>query len=136
MAPTVAKPVAAPRVLAGANLTLLVLLVVHTLDHTLRQTAPVPAEAAFAGFAGIGAGLVALGLSLARSGLAPLATAFVGFATAVGFVAVHVLPEWSVFSQSYADIDVDALSWVGMLVPAVAAAGIGVLGLSRLRART
>lgn len=122
--------------LAAANLTLLALLFVHTLDHTLRQTAPVPAEAAFAGFAGIGAGLVALALSLATSRLAPVVTAFVGIATAVGFVAVHVLPEWSVFSQPYADIDVDALSWAGMLVPAVAAAGIGVLGLSRLRSPT
>jgi hypothetical protein len=121
--------------LAAANLTLVALLVVHTLDHVLRQTAPVPAEAAFAGIAGIGVTLAALGLSLAQSRLAPLATAGVGFATAVGFVAIHVVPEWSLFSQPYADIDVDALSWTGMLVPAVAAAGIGALGLSRLRTR-
>lgn len=121
--------------LVASNLTLVALLAVHSLDHILRQTVPVPAEAAFAGTVGLGAALVALGLSLMRSRVAPVATAFVGLATAIGFVAVHVLPEWSVFSQPYADIDVDALSWIGMLVPATAAAGIGALGVSRLRTR-
>ena len=118
--------------LIAANLLLLVLLVVHTLDHTLRQTAAVPAETAFAGTAGFVAAAGALFLALAGNRLAALATAFVGFITAAGFVAIHVFPEWSVFSQPYADIDVDGLSWTAMLVPALAAAGVGALGLSRL----
>ena len=118
--------------LVAGNLMLVGLLVLHSLVHIVRQTASVPAEAAVAGTAGLAAAIGALSLSAARSRWAPAATALVGLATAAGFVAVHVLPEWSVFSQPYADIDVDAVSWVGMLVPAAAAAGVGVLAL-RLR---
>jgi len=117
------------RVLVAGNLMLVALLVLHSLDHMVRQTAPVPAEAAVAGTAGLAAALVALALSVSGSRWAVAATAFVGLATAAGFVAVHVLPEWSVFSQPYADIDVDAVSWVGMLAPAAAAAGLGALAL-------
>ena len=115
--------------LVAGNLMLVGLLVLHSLDHIVRQTASVPAEAAVAGTAGLAAAIGALSLSAARSRWAPAATALVGLATAAGFVAVHVLPEWSVFSQPYA---VDAVSWVGMLVPAAAAAGVAVLAL-RLR---
>jgi len=118
--------------LVAGNLMLVGLLVLHSLDHIVRKPASVPAEAAVAGTAGLAAAIGALSLSAARSRWAPAATALVGLATAAGFVAVHVLPEWSVFSQPYADIDVDAVSWVGMLVPAAAAAGVAVLAL-RLR---
>ena len=119
----------ANRLLVAGNLTLVALLVLHSLDHIVRQTASVPAEAAVAGTVGLGASLGALALAMSGSRWAAAATALVGLATAVGFVAVHVLPEWSVFSQPYADIDVDAVSWVGMLVPAAAAAGVGTLAL-------
>ncbi len=127
--------IAPRRVLGAANLALVALLVVHTLDHTLRQTATVPAETATAATVGFVAAGAALLLSLAGSRRAAALTALVGFGTAAGFVAVHVFPEWSVFSQPYADIDVDGLSWVAMLVPALAAAGVGALGLSRLSHR-
>jgi len=115
---------------------LIALLVVHTLDHVLRQTASVPAEAATAGTVGFVAAVAALALSLAGTRWAAPTTALVGFATAAGFVAVHVLPQWSVFSQPYADIPVDAASWVAMLVPAFAAAGVGLLGLRTQRTLT
>ena len=117
------------RVLVAGNLMLVALLVLHSVDHIVRQTASVPAEAAVAGTAGLAAALGALGLAVSGSRWAPAATAFVGLATAAGFVAIHVVPEWSVFSQPYADIEVDAVSWVGMLVPAAAAAGLGALAL-------
>ncbi|CAN5484505.1 hypothetical protein BH20ACT19_BH20ACT19_13040 [soil metagenome] len=123
------------RTLVAGNLLLIALLVLHTLDHTLRQTATVPAEAATAATVGFVATVAALALSLGASRWAAAATAVVGLATAAGFVAVHVLPEWSVFSQPYADIEVDMLSWVTMFVPALAAAGVGTLGLSRLAHR-
>jgi len=114
---------------------LLALLVVHSLDHALRQDARVPAEASTGGAVAFVAAVLALALAVAGSRLAPLASTLVGLGTAAGFVAVHVLPEWSAASQPYADIDVDALSWVAMLVPALAAAGVGVLGLRLLSRR-
>jgi len=123
------------RELVAANLLLVVLLAVHSLDHVLRQSDPVPAEAAVAGLAGLGTAVVCLVLAIAGSRWAPTATALVGLATPIGFVAIHVLPEWSVFSQPYADIDVDALSWIGMLVPAIAAAGVGAIGLRAARSQ-
>ncbi len=119
--------------LIAGNLLLVALLVVHTLDHVLRQDAPVPAATAFAGLAGIVAAVFALGLALAAHRLAPAGTAFVGIATAVGFVAIHVFPEWSVFSQPYADIDADAISWTAMIVPAVVGVGVGAIGVRAAR---
>jgi len=122
--------------LSAANLVLIALLVVHALDHVLRQTASVPAEAAMAATVGFVAAVAALALSLAGTRWAAPTTALVGLATAAGFVVVHVLPQWSVFSQPYADIPVDAASWVAMLVPAFAAAGVGLLGLRTQRTLT
>lgn len=136
MQSTVSRPRSRRRELIAANLLLIALLVVHTLDHTFRQAAEVPAEAALAGTAGLGAALVALLLSGTGSRWAGAATGFVGLSAAAGFVAIHVFPEWSVFSQPYSDIDVDGLSWTAMLVPAAAAAGVGALGLSRLTPNT
>ena len=121
--------------LVAAGLLLIALLVVHTLDHTMRQTAQVPAEAAFAGIAGIVAAVGALLLALMGNRWAAAATGFVGFATAFGFVAIHVFPEWSAFSQPYADIDVDGLSWAAMLTPALAAAGAGAIGVHAARSQ-
>ncbi len=115
---------------------LLGLLVVHALDHSLRQSAPVPAEASTlgtAGFVTVGAALV---LALLGSRWAWPLTALVAFGTFVGFLAVHLVPDWGPFSQPYADIPVDALSWVAMLVPALVALGVAVYAAraGRLRA--
>lgn len=123
------------RLLITGNLLVVALLVAHTLDHTLRQSAQVPAEAAFAGTGGFVAAIGALVLALMGSRWAAAATALVGFATAAGFVAIHLFPEWSAFSQPYADIDVDAVSWAAMLVPAAAAALVGLVGLRGARER-
>lgn len=127
----------APRIreLVAADLVLVALLAIHTLDHVLRQSATVPAATAAAGTAGFAAALAALGLAALGHRWAPAVSAFVGLVTAAGFVALHVLPEWSAFSQPYADIDVDALSWVAMAVPALAGAGVGALALRLVRAQ-
>ena len=125
----------ARHVLIAANLLLVALLIVHTLDHLMRQEAQVPSGTATAGTAGFVAALLVLGLALAGHRLAPAATALVGLATAAGFVAIHVLPDWSAISQPYSDIDVDGLSWVAMIVPAVAAAGVGAIGVQAVRSQ-
>ncbi len=116
----------------AANALLLGLLVIHALDHALRQEATVPAGTSAVGAAGFLAVLGVLGLAVIGHPLAPAATAFVGFATAAGFLGVHVIPDWGPFSQPYQDIPVDDLSWVGMIVPAVSGLVVGGVGLSRL----
>jgi len=116
-----------------ANVLLLSMLVLHALDHELRQEAAVPAGTATAGTVGFVAVLATLVLALRGSRFAPIATAAVGLAIAAGFVAAHVLPEWSALSQPYADIEVDALSWIAMLLPVLLGAGVGLASLRRLR---
>ena len=113
-------------VLVGALAMLLVLLVIHALDHSVRQSAPVPTEASTLGTVGFVATGFALALAVVGSRWAWPATAVVAFGTTFGFLAVHVAPDWGPFSQPYADIPVDTLSWVAMLVPAVVAFGVGL----------
>jgi len=129
------RPWRSDRSLIAANLVLVGLLVMHTLDHLLRQEAPVPSGTAIAGTAGLVVALLVLGLALAGHGLAPAATALVGLGTAAGFVALHVFPDWGVFSQPYADIEVDGLSWAAMIAPALAAAVVGAIGVRAARSQ-
>jgi len=122
------------RVLVAVNLLLVGLLVIHALDHSLRQDAVVPAAGQALGLVGFVAVLGSLGLAAVASHLAPLATAVVGFSTAVGLVAVHVLPSWGPFSQPYESLGVDAVSWIGMLIPMLAGALVGGIGLRAAQA--
>ena len=116
-------------VLIAVLVMLLGLQIVHALDHTLRQSAEVPTEASVLGTVGFVTTGAALVLAVIGSRWAWAATALIAFGTFVGFIAVHVLPDWGPFSQPYSDIPVDALSWVAMLVPALAAVGVGVYAL-------
>ena len=108
---------------------LLGLLIVHALDHSLRQSAPVPTEASTLGTLGFVVTGAALVLAVLGSRWAWPLTTLVAFGTFAGFLLVHVAPDWGPFSQPYADIPVDALSWVAMLVPAAVAFGVGVYSL-------
>ncbi|MGI8945581.1 MAG: hypothetical protein ACR2GL_05005 [Thermoleophilaceae bacterium] len=121
--------------LVVANAVLVAVLVVHALDHALRQEATVPGLVVAAGAFGFVAALVALGLGLARARLDAPATAVVGFGTVLGFLAVHVAPDWGPFSQPYSDIPVDDLSWAILIAPIAVAAAAGLVGLSRSRPR-
>jgi len=112
---------------------LLAILAGHALDHALRQEAAVPGAVSAVGAAGFLTTLVALGLAVAGHRFDAAASAVVGFGTTLGFLAIHVVPDWGPFSQPYSDIPVDDFSWVAMIVPIVAGAVLGGLALSRLR---
>ena len=131
-----AATAAGRRRLVAANLSLVGLLLVHALDHALRQDASVPAAAQALGGLGIVTALGSLGLAVGASRLAPLSTAVVGLSTAGGSVGVHLLPHWGPFSQPYQDLGVDTVSWIGMLLPiigAVIVAGVGSRAVRDLR---
>jgi hypothetical protein len=115
--------------LIAALAMLLGLLVIHALDHSLRQSAPVPTEASTLGTVGFVATGAALVLAIMGSRWAWPLTALVALGTFAGFLLVHVAPDWGPFSQPYEDIPVDALSWIAMLVPALVALGVGVWAL-------
>jgi hypothetical protein len=123
------------RRLVAVNLLLAFLLAVHVADHVLHQSGggELHGVAAAPGLLGGVAVVVSLVLLLCRVRHAELFASIVGFGTLAGFVAVHVLPRWSMFSDSYFEHGRDAVSWSLMLLPLAVA---GLLGASAVRAAT
>lgn len=68
--------------LSAASAVLVTLLVIHALDHTLRQDTPVPDALGAVGLAGTAAAVVVLTLTLLRRPLAGPAAFVLGAATA------------------------------------------------------
>jgi hypothetical protein len=108
---------------------LLAVLVLHDLDH-VRQGRDIEAGVIAIGILGDVVAIASLGLALAGHRLAPPAAVVVGFGTALGFVAVHALPDWGPISQGYPGIGVDLLSWVAVFIPIAVAVGLGLSGLA------
>ncbi len=104
------------RRLLAANAALAALLVVHIADHTVRQPADAQLGlvASLPGLLGAVAVLITLALVARGWRHAPLAAGAIGLMTGLGFVAVHLLPHWSMFSDPYADRYLDAASWIQM----------------------
>jgi len=100
-----------------ANLVLAVLLVGHIADHTLRQPAggQLDGAANAPGLLGALAVFISFGLVAAGYRYAPHMACVIGILTALGFVAVHLAPNWSMFSDPYADRSLDTASWIQML---------------------
>lgn len=84
--------------------------------------------------------MIALGLLAYAAGLAiavlagrrhvrtPDAAVIVGFGTALGFVLVHVLPDWGPLADGYPGINVDGISWLIVVGDIAAAAWLGWIG--------
>ena len=120
--------------LARTALLFVVLLVLHALDHGLRQDASVPSPLAVVGLSGTVVAAGVLVLALRRHPLAPPAAVFVGLGTALGFALAHLIPHWSgAFSQFYGDLDVDAVSWLSVGVTMAVALALGLRGLRELQ---
>lgn len=122
--------------LARLNLLVFALLAAHTVDHAVNQPQrdlpPTGGLIAFAGFAVVAASTV---LALRRSPHSPVAAAFAGVATVVGFVAIHLLPSWSgEVSDPYWSFSANVLSWALLIAPLVAATALAAAGLRELRA--
>ncbi len=100
-----------------ANAALAALLAGHVIDHVARQ--PADEQLGFAaslpGLLGTAAVFVSLVLVARGTKHAAQFAGLVGLATALGFVAVHLAPHWSMFSDPYADRYLDAGSWIEML---------------------
>jgi hypothetical protein len=80
-------------------------------------------------------GAIAIALVLVRHRRAPLVATAVGFPTALGVAASHLLPHWSSFSDAFPGSDVDALSYVAVLVEILSALVLGTAGTYVLRRR-
>lgn len=99
--------------LGVATLVVVALHLAHDLDH-VRQGGrdsigdAVPFLAVTAWLSTI----LLVVLVARRHRLAPGFAVFFGLTFALGFVVVHLLPDWGAFSDSYQVYDPDALSWV------------------------
>ncbi len=123
--------------LARAAAVLLALQVGHALDHILNQPSrDLALEVTAPGLLGTAASVLLVGLALRRRPEAGPLAMLVGFGTAAGFVAVHLVPHWGAFSDPYEDLTLNAASWVMVTLPIAAALVVGALGLRETRAVT
>ena len=120
--------------LATAELALFVLLGLHTLDHAVNQPArDLPAGAGLIGVGGFAIVAAAIVLELSRSRIAAVAAVAAGGLTVLGFLAIPIVG-FGPFADPYSDFDANALSWVLLLAPTLAAVVVTALGLEELRA--
>jgi hypothetical protein len=119
-------------VLVAANL-------LHVLDHALQsrpESAQLSTEVQTIGALGNIALLIAGVLILRGSAYAPPFAVLIGFGTALGLIAVHLLPHWSAFSDPYTDLSLSAGSWLSLAFFFGAAVAFGYAGLRELMRRT
>jgi hypothetical protein len=92
-----------------------VAVAVHGADHLRRGVEVVTTEVTAAGSLQFLLAAIALVLVFRRHPAAPVAAIAVGFSSAIGFSAAHLLPHWSSFSDSFTGShvapDVTVLSW-------------------------
>lgn len=124
----------AKKQLTWASLALLAVVMLHDLDH-IRQDRSIESLVVALGAVGDIAAITVVALVIRGSRLAPLAAVVVGFGTAIGFVLVHVIPDWGPLADGYPGLGVDGLSWAIVFVPMAVALWLGLAGRSQLRAK-
>jgi uncharacterized membrane protein (DUF485 family) len=116
-----------------------VALAIHGADHLRRGIAATPPAVMIAGSAQLLLAAVTLALVFTASRWAPYAAIAVGFASALGFTAAHLLPHWGFFSDSFINAPpaarVTTFSWVSAVAEIVADILFGIAGIAVLRAR-
>ena len=108
-------------------------LLIHSADHWRRGFDVLTPEVYWAGMALSILGVTTIVLVLVRHRLAPLVAVAVGFPTALGVAASHLLPHWSLFSDAFPGSGVDALSYAAVLVEIISALVLGAAGAYVLR---
>jgi hypothetical protein len=120
------------RALLTATLIWLALDIGHAIDHT-RQGRDLATEVYTVGMTGWVATAVLLVLIVRGYRLAPLLATLSGAAVVLGFLAVHIAPEWSAFSDPYGDFDPDAVSWALVALPMLAGLNLAITGARWVR---
>jgi hypothetical protein len=126
------------RPLLYAALAVLLMQVLHTLDHILvqdRGLGPLATEVTLVGYVGFAVNLALLYLVLRGDALAPLAGLAFGLSVIAGGVAVHLLPHWSAFSDPYRDLSVvEAATWISVYALIASGALLALVAARELRA--
>jgi hypothetical protein len=123
------------RILRYAAVFFLIGFAVHNADHIRRGASSVSPELFVAGtLAGI-VSVVAIVAVLLGHRLAPQIAVATGFPLAVGFFAAHMLPTWSVLSDSFVEGNASVFSLFASSLEIVSALVFGFAGLAVLRRR-
>jgi hypothetical protein len=115
-------------------------LLVHGADHMRRGMDVVSTTVTVAGTLQTLLALITVLLVVTRSRWAPIAAIGVGFASAIGFITVHLLPDWfGPFSDSFINAPPNArvigFSWFAAIFEILADIAVGVAGLLALQRR-
>ena len=115
-----------------------VALLVHGADHARRGIGELSPAVFWLGTAQTVGALTALFLVFTRNRWAPVAAIVVGFASAVGFTVVHVVPDWGPLSDAFpgahGQAEVTAFSWFAALFEIGADVAFGTAGVLMLGA--
>ena len=127
------------RVLRTAGAVFAVALLVHGADHARRGVGELAPAVFWLGNAQTVGALAALFLVFTRNRWAPAAAIVVGFAGAVGFATVHLLPDWGPLSDAFpgahSHAGVTVFSWFAALFEIGADLAFGAAGVYALRGR-
>jgi hypothetical protein len=105
-------------------------LLVHTLDHLRRGLDVITPQVSWAGNLSTLLGIVAIVLVFTDHRYAAPFAAFTGLSVGIGVAAVHLLPEWSVFSDAFPgarETGVTGISWAVVLIEVTGALAMGVI---------
>lgn len=115
----------------------LVALLTHGADHLRRGFDVLTPEVRWLGYFQLLMAFGAVVLVFRRHRLAPVAAMAIGFPSAFGFAAAHLLPHWSALSDPFTGArvapHVNGLSWAAALFEIAADLAFGCAGLVAYR---
>ncbi|MBO0855564.1 MAG: hypothetical protein J2P18_17575 [Nocardia sp.] len=111
-----------------------VALLVHGSDHLRRGMSTVSALVMTLGTIQSVAAVATVVLVFTRNRWAPTAAIAIGFASAIGFTVVHILPDWfgplsDSFINAPPESRVNGFSWFAAIFEILADLAIGIAGL-------
>jgi len=121
-----------PRIL-GAHLVFLAAVILHAADHIARGTASLPRAVFWGGIILAVFQFGSLAFTIPGDQRAPFVAMAVGFGTAIGTTASHLLPHWSALSNPYPSLSLGAYSWAVMLAEIATGIVLGLVGVREVR---
>jgi hypothetical protein len=111
-------------------------LALHTADHFRRGLDASTSQVLIIGNISTALGITVAVMAIVGYRHAPFLAAVTGFPVAFGVAAVHLLPKWSAFSDTFVNAHntgVTGLSWSVVLIEIAGALALGVAGLAVVR---